>query len=56
MESISLIVSTRRQLDSGTISRLNYRSFPRTTVIDPAGSVYMPSGVAAMALGSMACK
>ena len=35
---------------AGTISRLNYRSFPRTTVIDPAGSVYMPSGVAAIVM------
>ena len=48
--AISLIVLTRRQLDSGTISRLNYRSFPRTTVIDPAGSLYMPSGVAAIVM------
>jgi len=35
---------------SGTISRLNYRSFPRITVIDPAGSVYMPSDVAAIVM------
>ena len=29
---------------------LNYRSFPRITVIDPAGRVYMPSGVAAIVM------
>src|SRR5215469_1638757 len=40
----------RRRLDSETISRLNYRSFPRTTVIDPAGRVYMPSGMAAIVM------
>src|SRR6185437_995542 len=31
----------------GMIGRLNYRSLPRSTVIEPAGSVYIPSGVAA---------
>src|SRR5208337_272337 len=33
---------------SGNDRSPNYRSFPRITVIDPAGSVYMPSGVAAV--------
>jgi len=34
----------------GNDRSLNYRSFPRITVIDPAGSVYMPSGVAAVVM------
>ena len=38
---------SRRQ---GNDRSLNYRSFPRITVIDPAGSVYMPSGVAAIVM------
>jgi hypothetical protein len=42
----AVLVRNRRRLDSGTVNRLNYRNFPRTTVIDPAGSVYMPSGAA----------
>jgi len=32
----------------GNVGSLNYRSFPRITVIEPAVSVYMPSGVAAI--------
>ena len=35
---------------SGNDRSPNYRSFPRITVIDPAGSVYMPSGVAAVVM------
>jgi hypothetical protein len=34
----------------GNNRSLNYRSFPRITVIDHAGSVYMPSGVAAIVM------
>ena len=34
----------------GNDRSLNYRSFPRITVIDPADSVYMPSGVAAIVM------
>jgi hypothetical protein len=40
--------SKRRRLVSGSLRRLNYLTFPRTTVIDPAGSEYVPSGVAAI--------
>ncbi len=48
---VSVAALVQRVADRiGNDRSLNYRSFPRITVIDAAGSVYMPSGVAAIVM------